>query len=64
MFDMAIANFSSVVTVDATTEEGKKCAFPFMYDGKYYGECMVTSTKPWCATTADYDKDKEWGYCV
>ena len=50
--------------VDVTTEEGAKCAFPFKYDGKYYGECTITSSKPWCGTKADYDKEKEWSYCI
>ena len=43
---------------------GNCCHFPFKYGGKMYTTCTTQDdTKPWCATTYDYDVDKQWGYC-
>eukprot|EP00795_Rhopilema_esculentum_P012586 gene12586-3287_t len=43
---------------------GAKCVFPFRYKGKMYSACTkVNHNKPWCATTANYDKDRKWGNC-
>ncbi|XP_053314206.1 hepatocyte growth factor activator [Spea bombifrons] len=48
------------------TENGKECKFPFRFGGQLHFSC--TSIGPvlrkWCATTHNYDRDKEWGYCV
>merc|ERR1711973_264905 len=46
------------------TLKDKCCVFPFRYRGKTYSSCtFVKSTYKWCSLTADYDKDKKWGYC-
>ncbi|ELK09957.1 Cation-independent mannose-6-phosphate receptor [Pteropus alecto] len=46
------------------TEYGEPCVFPFTFRGKSYEECVVESrARLWCATTADYDRDHEWGFC-
>ena len=30
--------------------DGKKCIFPFLYNGKSYSQCtMVDNKKPWCS---------------
>ena len=44
---------------------GKPCVFPFILDGKTNYECIKTSDRDnyWCSTTANYDLNKEWGYC-
>lgn len=43
---------------------GNCCHFPFIYGGKMYTTCTTQDeSKPWCATTYDYDVDKQWGYC-
>ena len=43
---------------------GNCCHFPFIYGGKMYTTCTTQDdTKPWCATTYNYDVDKQWGYC-
>lgn len=43
---------------------GNCCHFPFRYSGKMYTTCATQDeTKPWCATTYNYDVDKLWGYC-
>ncbi|XP_044616685.2 cation-independent mannose-6-phosphate receptor [Equus asinus] len=46
------------------TDEGDPCVFPFIFNGKSYEECVVESrAKLWCSTTANYDRDHEWGFC-
>jgi len=43
----------------------KRCVFPFHYNGEMKTECVRSSpTKSWCSVTADYNKDKKWGFCV
>lgn len=46
--------------------EGALCHFPFMFEGKSYSSCTTdgrSDNLPWCATTADYGKDKKYGFC-
>ncbi|KAM4610027.1 matrix metalloproteinase-9 [Polymixia lowei] len=46
--------------------EGALCNFPFMFEGKSYSTCTTegrTDNLPWCATTADYGRDKKYGFC-
>ncbi|XP_068692933.1 uncharacterized protein [Montipora foliosa] len=44
---------------------GNCCHFPFIYGGKMYKTCTTKDeTRPWCATTYNYDTDKQWGYCT
>uniref|UniRef100_A0A8C9ZHK2 Insulin-like growth factor 2 receptor n=1 Tax=Sander lucioperca TaxID=283035 RepID=A0A8C9ZHK2_SANLU len=48
------------------TNEGEVCVFPFTLMKKSYTECTKegrTDGKIWCATTANYDTDKKWGFC-
>ncbi|XP_051876049.1 hepatocyte growth factor activator [Pristis pectinata] len=47
------------------TESGSICTFPFRYGGKLYRTCVLSKQtgKKWCATTPNYNKDKQWGYC-
>ncbi|KAM9355931.1 cation-independent mannose-6-phosphate receptor [Pholidichthys leucotaenia] len=45
---------------------GKVCVFPFVMMKKTYTECTTewhTDGKKWCATTANYDRDQQWGFC-
>ncbi|XP_068731227.1 epididymal sperm-binding protein 1-like isoform X2 [Montipora capricornis] len=47
------------------TTQGKCCVFPFTYGGKVYQSCTTKNhDKPWCSTTANYDKDGQWGNCL
>ena len=44
---------------------GHKCVFPFIYNGDTYFNCInINKDKPWCSTTANYDKLPLWGYCI
>ncbi|XP_060907562.1 cation-independent mannose-6-phosphate receptor [Labrus mixtus] len=48
------------------TDRGEACVFPFTHMKKSYTECTMegrTDGKKWCATTANYDTDKKWGFC-
>ncbi|KAJ7332304.1 hypothetical protein JRQ81_014484 [Phrynocephalus forsythii] len=45
---------------------GKKCVFPFVFDGKSYDGCTTDGRDDgyrWCATTANFDQDKKYGFC-
>ncbi|CAB1335913.1 unnamed protein product [Coregonus sp. 'balchen'] len=46
--------------------EGAMCHFPFSFEGKQYSTCTTegrSDNLPWCATTADYGRDKKFGFC-
>ncbi|XP_078411534.1 matrix metalloproteinase-9 [Cetorhinus maximus] len=46
--------------------DGAFCHFPFTFDGKTYKACTADGREDghiWCATTADYNKDKKYGFC-
>nr|BAG16271.1 matrix metalloproteinase 9 [Rhabdophis tigrinus tigrinus] len=46
--------------------DGRRCVFPFVYEGKSYQGCTTdgrTDGYRWCATTANYDQDKKYGLC-
>ncbi|XP_036407537.1 hepatocyte growth factor activator [Megalops cyprinoides] len=47
------------------TVNGKECKFPFRYGGIVYHRCIRNrSSKPWCATTYNFDRDLLWDYCL
>lgn len=46
--------------------EGAPCVFPFTFLGNKYESCTSAGRsdgKVWCATTANYDDDRKWGFC-
>eukprot|EP00062_Callorhinchus_milii_P000078 gi/632935035/ref/XP_007887464.1/ PREDICTED: cation-independent mannose-6-phosphate receptor [Callorhinchus milii] len=49
------------------TTDGGFCIFPFIFNGNHYTDCTVdgrSDGRLWCAKTEDYDRNKEWGFCV
>ncbi|XP_029994803.1 matrix metalloproteinase-9 [Sphaeramia orbicularis] len=56
----------TVVKTRYGNADGALCHFPFIFEGKSYTTCTTegrTDNLPWCGTTADYDKDKKYGFC-
>ena len=48
------------------TTDGKKCVFPFKYNGKTYNKCTTVDNgnTEWCATEVKTDGNyKDWGNC-
>ena len=46
------------------TEDNRCCVFPFVFNGASFNSCTtVNASRKWCATTANYDRDKQWGFC-
>lgn len=46
--------------------DGKPCVFPFTFEGRSYSSCTTEGRSDgfrWCATTANYDQDKLYGFC-
>ncbi|KAK3753631.1 hypothetical protein QZH41_014740, partial [Actinostola sp. cb2023] len=58
-----IAN-QTLANCQKTTKPREYCYLPFIYQGKTYNHCTCKNhNRPWCATTANYDKDKKWANC-
>ncbi|CAN9516183.1 unnamed protein product [Ophioblennius macclurei] len=56
----------SVVKTRFGNADGAECHFPFFFQGKSYTTCTTEGREdnlPWCATTADYGRDKKFGFC-
>uniref|UniRef100_A0A8C6TZU1 Matrix metalloproteinase-9 n=1 Tax=Neogobius melanostomus TaxID=47308 RepID=A0A8C6TZU1_9GOBI len=56
----------AVVKTSYGNADGALCHFPFIFEGKPYSTCTTdgrTDNLPWCGTTADFDKDKKYGFC-
>ncbi|KAM3871838.1 matrix metalloproteinase-9 [Diretmus argenteus] len=56
----------AVVKTRFGNAEGALCHFPYMFDGKSYSTCTTdgrSDNLPWCSTTADFGKDKKFGFC-
>lgn len=42
------------------------CVFPFVFLGETYDSCTAEGRDDgyrWCATTANFDEDKKYGFC-
>ncbi|XP_012730165.2 hepatocyte growth factor activator [Fundulus heteroclitus] len=47
------------------TTSGKECKFPFRQGGRIHHDCVtISSSKPWCSLTHNFDRDRQWGFCV
>ena len=61
-----ITFFVPAVKTSFGNAEGALCHFPFSFGGKQYSTCTTegrSDNLPWCATTADYGRDKKFGFC-
>ncbi|KAL9987309.1 hypothetical protein ACROYT_G001593 [Oculina patagonica] len=57
---------TSIPCSTVQTTDGGCCVFPFVYNSKPVNGC-TTEDSPlnyWCAKTDNYDRDKDWGYCL
>ncbi|KAM9666055.1 cation-independent mannose-6-phosphate receptor [Trichechus inunguis] len=62
--EAVILSYANGDTCPPETEDGDPCVFPFIFNGKSYEECVVEGRpRPWCATTANYDRDHQRGFC-
>ncbi|KAM6150829.1 hepatocyte growth factor activator [Erethizon dorsatum] len=57
---------SGILGGQVLTEAGRPCRFPFRYGGRLLHTCTLEGNahRKWCATTHNYDRDRDWGYCV
>uniref|UniRef100_A0A8C5K274 Coagulation factor XII n=1 Tax=Jaculus jaculus TaxID=51337 RepID=A0A8C5K274_JACJA len=49
------------------TVTGELCHFPFQYHRRLYHKCIHKGwpgSRPWCATTPNFDQDQKWAYCL
>nr|AZA36287.1 matrix metalloproteinase 9 [Pampus argenteus] len=56
-----------VVKTHYGNADGALCHFPFTFESKSYTTCTTdgrTDDLPWCATTADYNRDQKYGFCA
>jgi hypothetical protein len=59
------------MTNDLGPQRNKSCVFPFQYRGQSIDHCLGTfwddgkeqEVGAWCATTENFEKDQQWGYC-
>ena len=56
---------SNFIRTHGGNGDGHFCAFPFIYDGNTYFNCIKTENRPsrWCSTTSNHDQLPRWGYC-
>ncbi|XP_042698459.2 matrix metalloproteinase-9 isoform X2 [Chrysemys picta bellii] len=64
--DIMIQFGAQVVKTSYGNANGAACHFPFTFEGQSYSTCTSEGRSdglPWCATTANYDTDKVYGFC-
>jgi len=70
--DGACISTTTVITTTTAAPEtcsgpqgGDTCVFPFYYYGRTINTCIseANGNKPWCATTDNYNRDRQWANC-
>lgn len=57
--------FSITPSRKVLTTSGKECKFPFRQGGRLHHRCItISSLKPWCSLTHNFDRDRQWGLCA
>ncbi|XP_030286671.1 hepatocyte growth factor activator isoform X3 [Sparus aurata] len=47
------------------TTSGKECKFPFRQGGRIHHGCITfLSSTPWCSLTHNFDRDRQYSFCV
>lgn len=64
LINMNYAPEETIIHTFGGNANGAKCKFPFIFDGDTYFNCITGyRDKPWCSSTANYDKLPIWGFC-
>ncbi|XP_021272677.1 matrix metalloproteinase-9 [Numida meleagris] len=57
---------SELLYTNGGNSDGSPCVFPFIFEGTSYDTCTTDGRSDgyrWCATTANFDQDKKYGFC-
>ncbi|XP_049672998.1 matrix metalloproteinase-9 [Accipiter gentilis] len=57
---------SELLFTNGGNSDGSPCVFPFIFEGTSYDACTTDGRSDgyrWCATTANFDQDKKYGFC-
>ncbi|XP_077592286.1 macrophage mannose receptor 1 [Stigmatopora nigra] len=63
--DLCSKGYQEIFTIGGNSF-GTPCMFPFKFGEQWYSECTKAGRSDgqmWCATVADYNNEKKWGFC-